>query len=267
MVKFKDVYDPQKGEPINYKEAIKEIRKGNRDRYDYWCPSCQDIRVQLTVVNPEGKNPHFRLMPKREHFESCSYKLSPKELKRHSKIIREYLAEPTNSKSFLQELKRKLNNMLNPNNNDLSSSIPKNNDNVSLQSSGSQVSEKERIIRKPHQYEINARSIYTIRAMAQQGFTSKNLLPIGLYGKAIVEAGHAGKEYKDYIIRDQEKKYFFSLGLPVQKFGDLILDLDRAIRNNKLIAIYGIFRFYSKKENGTVYTNAYVNRHEILLAE
>lgn len=256
MVKFKDVYDPQEGKSINCEKAIDEIRKGKRDEHYYWCPVCKDERSKLMFVTLNNGTSYFKIMPKCYHINSnCPY-LEVRTVKSQGKTFRNYLGNPDNKQACLRELERKLNGVTSSSNVALSPNLSGNSGGVSLQKNNSQKNQKMRRVNRPHLYQINARNIFKIRAMTQQGgFDYENFLPIGLYGKAFIEYSNENEAYKNYKVWDECKITYFALGVKKRQ-AKLIHTIDQKL--NKVIEWGGIFCFYSREKHGTVYTNARV---------
>lgn len=260
MVKFKKVYDPQSKKLIRHREAIKKIKKGCRGRYSFWCPVCRDKQAQLMIVNLSGKNPYFKIMPNCKHTVlNCPYGLKIRTFKSRVEIGRNYLEIPSNKQAYLQELERKMNGVSGPGNVASFLSASRNSGNVSLQKSVYQRKQKKRVIKKPHQYQINSRNISKIKAMTQLGFDRKNPLPIGLYGEAIIEFGTENNNYKNYKVWDKSKETYFTLGLSKKWQASLIFTIDQKL--NEAVKIHGIFYFYLS--NG--YTDAFVKTGEVFL--
>ncbi|MFP7774890.1 hypothetical protein ACLHIM_07040 [Ligilactobacillus sp. LYQ112] len=258
MVKFEEVYDSQSNMPIKREEAITEIKKGCRDRYDYWCPVCRDKRAQLMIVNLNSVNPYFKIMPNCKHvYSDCPYQLNVKRFKNQVKTTRNYLKTPHNMQAYLQDLERKLNGDTGPGNVASSPSASGNSGSVSLQKNGSQGNQKMRRVNKPHQYQINSRNISKIIAMTQVGFDRKNPLPIGLYGEAVIEFSTENDKYKNYKVWDKNKETYFTLGVSKKWQGNLISIIDHKL--NKAIKVYGVFYFYLSSG----YTDAFIKVNEV----
>lgn len=241
MVKFEEVYDPEKEKNISRQEAIKSDKALNPY---FQCPVCQTKESTLTIFHRDGDT-FFRLMPEGKHTNpDCGYKATKEKIRKMVKQQRNFL--DVNEDSCIYELKKKMLGHQDSTATPLHSNVDSANSRSSYVRSTS--ASKTVTVARPHQFKLTQQNIAKVRSILETGELehiqdeNNQKLPVCLYNEMFLKAGSKNKYFHNYDVYDQQKNFLFSLGINVYD-KELINKVESHL--DQLVKFYGIFEFYT----------------------